>query len=255
MRSRYSAHSKGNPSLDIFENFPRAEGERGLFVLNAGLANPPFHRVADIGGGANPLLDVPTVLEHGLEYSMFDISQVELDKAPAQFRKVRVDVTVPLMEFCARIGTDKYDLICSRDFLEHVRDPIHVHENIHAALRPGGLAVHFYPSPNCLPLFVNRFFPERMTHFLLSIAQPRRDLIGYARKFPAFYAMCGAPSPALEAKYNRLGFHVVRHTGFIGHEYYARFPIAREIEQTLRPVLRRAGLPLISRSILVLRKH
>jgi SAM-dependent methyltransferase len=253
--TRGSDISKQYPSLDVFENFPRGEGERGVLAFNLGVANGPLRRIADIGGGANPLIDASLIEEHGIEYSMLDISRIELDKAPEHYHKIQVDVTVALDEFSAKVGKEKFDLVCSRDFLEHVRDPIRVHENIYSALRPGGLAVHFYPSPHCIPLFVNRLLPDWFTQPLLRIAQPHRDLVGYGRKFPAYYAMCGAPSERLKNQYRQLGFDVIRHTGFIGHDYYARFPVAREIERWLRPVLRKAGLPLISRSVLVLRKN
>jgi SAM-dependent methyltransferase len=254
-------HLQSDPSarndlrLDVFENFPRGDGERGILAFQLGIANGPLRCIADIGGGANPLLDDALIRENGIEYTMLDISQVELEKAPAHYRKIQVDVTAPLEEFCARVGREEFDLVCSRDFLEHVRDPLRVHQNVYAALKPGGLAVHFYPSPNCLPLFLNRLLPERLSHLLLRIAQPRRDLDGYQRKFPAYYAMCGPPSESLHVKYRKLGFDVIRHTGFIGHDYYERLPVARQVESALRPALCKAGIPLISRTILVLRKR
>lgn len=243
------------PRLDVFDNFPRGDGERGAFVLAFAKALGPVERVADIGGGANPLLDEARLQANGIECTLLDISAQELKKAPACYKQILVDMTTSLDDFCERVGRKRFDLMFSNDFLEHVRNPVRVHENIFAALRPGGLAIHFYPSPRCIPLVVNRLMPDWLTRPLLRMAQPHRDINGKQGKFPAFYVMCGAPSDDLRCRYEQLGFDVIRHTGYIGHDYYQRFPIAREIEHALRPILCYAGIPSISRAILVLQKH
>lgn len=241
--------------LEVFDAFPGKEGQRSSFILELGKRAGSFKRIADIGGGANPLFDSSQIQRNAIEYFVLDVSEGELQKAPGCYQKILVDATAPLDEFCARVGRDRFDLVFSHDFLEHVRDPFRVHENIHSVLRPNGLAIHFYPSPRCLPLIVNRYFPEKLTRTLLRIAQPKRDVDGRAGKFPAFYRNCGAPSVALRRWYKQLGFGVVRHTGFIGHDYYARFPILRELEGYLRPILCKAGIPMISRTILILQKN
>ena len=46
------------------------------------LAQHTIRRVADIGGGANPLLDEAFVRRHGLDYAVLDVSAAELAKAP-----------------------------------------------------------------------------------------------------------------------------------------------------------------------------
>jgi SAM-dependent methyltransferase len=243
------------PSLDVFDNFPRGDGERGSFVLALAKALGSVERVADIGGGANPLLDEARLQANGIECTLLDISAAELKKAPAYYKQILVDMTTSPEDFCERVGRERFDVMFSNDFLEHIRNPARVHKNIFDALRPGGLAIHFYPSPMCIPLIVNRLLPDWLTRALLRIAQPHRDIDGRQGKFPAFYAMCGAPSKDLRLKYEQLGFDVIRHTGYIGHDYYQRFPVAREIELALRPMLCYAGIPMISRTILVLQKH
>ncbi len=238
--------------LDVWDNYPCDEGQ---IVLALGGATGNLKKVADIGGGAQPLLNRARVKENGLECTLLDISQAELDKAPDYYIKTRVDLNAPLDEFCALVGKERYDLMFSHDLLEHVKQPVRVHSNICAALKPGGLAVHFYPSGACLPLLINRLFPERITRPLLRVAQPHRDLDGRQGKFPAFYAMCGPPSKALHSQFERLGFNVIHHIGYIGHDYYKRVPLAREIEHSLRPFLCYAGIPMVSRSILVLQRR
>jgi len=251
---RSSPLTEKNLRLDVFDNFPCGEGELSSLILNFGISTGHLRHVADIGGGANPLFGSTLIKENRIEYSLLDISRSELDKAPAYYKKIQVDATAPLDEFCASVGTEKFDLVFSQCFLEHVEDPLRVHQNIYAILTPGGVAVHLYPSPNCFPLVINRLLPERISQRLLRAAQPERDLDGKQRKFPAFYAMCGAPSLSLEKKYKKLGYNIVRHTGYIGHGYYDRIPIVRAIERACRSILCRAGIPLISRAILVLQK-
>jgi SAM-dependent methyltransferase len=241
------------PRLDVFENFPCWES--GSVLLKQQITTLRLKNVADIGGGANPLLDHAFIEESGVDYSLLDISKAELDRAPAYYKKIQVDVAAPEGYFLRRVGEEQFDLVFSHMFLEHVPNPLRVHRNIYASLKPGGLAIHFFASSNNLPLTMNRLLPGWVTDILTRVAQPNRDLIGYEKKFPAYYAMCGAPSKALNSKYREIGFDVLRHTGFIGHDYYKRVPILREIERGLRPILLATGIPLISDSLLILRKR
>jgi hypothetical protein len=140
-------------------------------------------------------------------------------------------------------------------FLEHVKNPLQVHRNIHSMLRRGGVAIHFYPSPNNLPLALNRLIPQGLSRRLVRVAQPQRDLSGIQGKFPAYYEMCGQPSAKLHARFGELGFKVIQHTGFIGHGYYSRFPAVRDIEVALRRVLLGARVPLTSAMLLILERQ
>jgi SAM-dependent methyltransferase len=147
-----------------------------------------------------------------------------------------------------------FDLVFSHMFLEHVQTPLQVHRNIHSLLKPGGLAIHFYPSPCNVPLGLNRVLPEWITTTMVRIAQPTRDLDGQLGKFPAYYKMCGNPSEALHRIFESMGYKVLAHTGFVGHTYYDRFPIVRDIELSLRPLLVRFGLGMTSAQLLILQK-
>jgi SAM-dependent methyltransferase len=147
-----------------------------------------------------------------------------------------------------------FDLVFSHMFLEHIRDPAAVHQNVRSMLKPGGIAIHMFPSPNNLPLILNRLVPEFVSRMLVGAAQPDRDLGGIEGKFPAFYKFCGAPSHRLRAVYESFGFEVVEHVGYIGHDYYLRFPILRDVERRARRSLVRLSVPLTSVVLLVLRK-
>ena len=44
--------------------------------------------VCDIGGGANPALPLAYIRQHNLEYTVLDISESELQKAPPEYHKI-----------------------------------------------------------------------------------------------------------------------------------------------------------------------
>jgi SAM-dependent methyltransferase len=241
------------PKLDLIDKFPG--WQRAPAFLESEISRRRLGCVADLGGGANPLLSESFVKAQQLKYCVMDISSEELSKAPDYCDKIQIDITAPLNEFCSKVGRDRFDLVFSHMFLEHIRTPEQAHRNIHAMLRPGGIAVHFYPCTNNLPLALNRLIPEALSTQLLRIAQPWRDLSGVQGKFPAYYAMCGNPSKALHARFDNMGYTVIQHTGYIGHGYYSRFPMLREMELTLRRVLLRARLGLTSAVLLILQKR
>ena len=210
--------------------------------------------IVDIGGGANPILSANFVKTHGITYALIDISRQELDKAPAHYAtKVCVDLTAPSDEFRAAIGSQTFGMAFSQMFLEHVQNPLQVHRNIRDILQPGGLALHVYPSPNNLPLTINRLMPESVSRLLLKMAHPSRDIDGRQGKFPAYYRMCGNSSLKLTRVFEGLGYEVLVHCGFIGHNYYNRVPAIDAIVRAMAKPLVMSGIGLTSFQLLVLR--
>ena len=243
-------HEPKYKPLEAFPGWHRAPAYLETFIVAESVK-----AVADIGGGANPLLSQAFVQEHGLDYSVLDISAEELAKAPAWCRTLQVDITAPDAEFDARVQGLHFDLVFSNMLMEHLRDGRQAHRNIHRILRPGGLSIHFFPVPNNLPLRVNKLAPERLSLALLRLAQPTRDLKGRQGKFPAYYDLCGNPGARMTAVFDALGYDVVEHTGYIGHEYYARLPVLRDLERLARRVLLRLQIPMTSFVLIVLRKR
>jgi SAM-dependent methyltransferase len=241
------------PKLELIDKFPG--WHRAPAFLQTEISRRRLEYVADLGGGANPLLPESFVRAQQLKYCVLDISSEELSKAPAHCDKIQIDITAPLDQFCSKVGRDRFDLVFSHMFLEHIKTPEQAHRNIHAMLRPGGIAVHFYPSSNNLPLALNRVIPEALSRQLVRVAQPQRDMGGIQGKFPAYYAMCGNPSRALHTRFEEMGYSVIQHTGYVGHGYYSRFPIIREMELALRHVFLWTRLGLTSAVLLILQKR
>jgi SAM-dependent methyltransferase len=210
--------------------------------------------VADIGGGAQPMVDLDFLRTHQIQYYVFDISAEELAKADPGYRKAQLDITCDEASFRAsKVRTD-FDLVFSHMMLEHVHDPLKAHANFGRMLRPGGLSVHLYPSMNNFPLFVNSLMPEWLTAPVLRLLQPGRTQDGTAGKFPAFYRYCGAPSLRLRRVLSSTGFDVVQHTAYVGHDYYKRIKPLAAIERMLRKVILALGVPVVSANLLVLKK-
>jgi SAM-dependent methyltransferase len=247
-----SAVQKSNRTLDDTENFPG--WEKASAFLKDLITRQNFKVVGDIGGGANPMLDAGFVKDRGLTYTVFDIDQGELDKAPPQYDKVQMDISCDDAAFAKKNLRSDFDLLFSHMFLEHIEKSEQAHRNFARMLKPGGLSVHFYPSPNNFPLTLNRMIPESVSTGIVRVLQNDRQIDGHQGKFKAFYRNCGAPSEKLEAKFNDLGFDLVQHTGYVGHYYYKRLGPLAALEKQLRGMLLRMQVPMTTYNLLILRK-
>jgi len=144
-------------------------------------------KICDIGGGANPILCLKYIAERNLSYSILDISESELAKAPNGYNKITQDICSPTLTI-----DGEYDFIFSKMLAEHVKDGEQFHKNVHKLLCEGGIAVHFFPTLYTIPFLVNTLFPEKLTYSLLKFIMPNRDLFQRA-KFPAYYQWCRGP--------------------------------------------------------------
>lgn len=199
-----------------------------------------FRRILDVGGGANPLLSTDFVEAHHLDYTIWDVSQSELDKAPAGYRKVVQDITAE----STRRRLETFDLIFTKMLAEHVRDGLQLHRNIFGLLAQGGMAVHFFPTLYTLPFVVNRMVPESLASRLLDIFSPRdRHQHG---KFPAYYSWCRGPTMASLRRLERLGYDVVEYQGGFGHGYYRKIPLVHRWHGRLTRFLLKHPTPYLT---------
>lgn len=192
-------------------------------------------RVVEIGGGANPTFALEFVERHGIEYTLLDISQVELDKAPDGYRKVRADICAPQIP----LDNAGYDFAFSRMLAEHVPNGERFHRNVHSLLKQGGVAFHFFPTLFAPPFIVNLLLPEKLAEGLLHLLQPGRERRGKLGKFPAHYQWCRGPLKSQIGKFEGVGFDVVEYAGFYGHDaYYQKMPPVLRIHQWICRLLR-----------------
>jgi SAM-dependent methyltransferase len=173
--------------------------------------------VCELGGGANPAIELDFVREHDLTYLVVDVSADELQKAPDGYQKLVADVGSP--EFAAGEHIGAYDLVFSRVLAEHVRDGMQLHRNVHRLLRPGGIAMHFFPTLWWPPFVVNRILPESISEPILLRLQPWRERSGDLGKFPAYYSWCFGPTKAQVGRFASTGFMVEHCVAYYGDGY------------------------------------
>lgn len=175
-------------------------------------------RICELGGGARPALSPEFLAEHGLDCLVIDVSESELAKAGDGYAKLVGDVSAT--DFAAGSAAGTYDLVFSRVLAEHVRDPRTFHANVHRLLRPGGVAMHFFPTLWWPPFVLNWLLPEAVSEPILLRLQPYRVSEGDVGKFRAYYRWCRGPTMSQLGRYASVGFAVdecVAYFGEIGH--------------------------------------
>jgi len=204
--------------------------------------------VCEIGGGANPSIPIEFVRERGLDYLIVDISADELAKAPAGYRTQALDIAKP-----GAAPRADCDLVFSKMLAEHVRDPVAFHDNCLRLLRPGGMALHFFPTLWAPPFALNLLLPERLGYWILNRVQRGRDKSGNRAKFPAYYHWCRGPSTGQLRRLESAGFEVVQYIGFFGHPgYYRKSAVLLRLHLILASLFRTLRCPYFTSFAFVL---
>ena len=199
------------------------------------IAGGGVRTVADLGAGAHPILDRAFVDSAGLDYTIFDVSSLELERAGNGYRKVVADVTAD--DFAEG---RRFDLVLSRWVLEHIADPNRFHRNVFSMLPRGGRAVHFFPTLYSAPFVVNRLLPETASKRLLGAS------LGDRSKFPARYRWCRGPTQAQLLRLRSTGFEIEEYVGFYGHPYFRRIGPLDWLERRSATFLERNPVPALT---------
>jgi SAM-dependent methyltransferase len=205
-------------------------------ILRRGL-----RRICEIGGGANPSLPIDFIRKHNLEYTVLDISEEELAKAPEGYLKLHHDIMDPDFE---RIGT--FDLAFSRMVAEHVANGAIFHRNVRRLLRDGGVAFHYFPTLFTLPYVLNYLIPERLSDALLHRVQGEREKEGNHGKFPALYQWCLGPVPHQLRRLEKVGYSIDEYIGFYGHSYYIKIKPVHALHVKISDFLIKHPIPWIT---------
>jgi SAM-dependent methyltransferase len=197
--------------------------------------------VTEVGGGARPLLSPDFVAARGVDYTVVDLSPAELAKAPPGYKTVAADI-------CAvhPPPSAPADLVFSRTLAEHVHNPARFHRNVYLMLKPGGKALHFFPTLYALPFVVNKVAPERLSNWILLRLQEGRGASGTHGKFQAHYRWCRGPTRRQLRRLREIGFRIVRYEAFFGHGYFDRAPSLSAISQRIGETLASHPVPLLT---------
>jgi methyltransferase family protein len=243
------------------EKLPRLRAQGGAAPVSYGRAadaEPHFwaqihrllqggaKRICDVGGGAKPIASVSLLERYGLEYTVLDASQQELAKTPAGYRTFQASVldSARVSELLAQAGP--FDAIVSRWTAEHIVDGKRFHEQVFAMLRPGGTAVHLFPTLYTPPFLLNRLLTADVSRAALFRAFPGRHV-----KFPAYYSWCRGPSAKQLRRLQAVGFTVEQYVGFFGHGFYARVKPLHLAQQALTRALLEHPVPSMTSFALV----
>lgn len=180
--------------------------------------------VCDIGGGANPILDLDFTASRNIQYTILDISRSELEKAPVGYKKEVQDI-----ESFDFVIENKFDLVFSKAVAEHLKNGKVFHRNIYKMLKPGGIAIHYFPTLYALPFVINKLITDNLSSALLDVFAPRNKF--RQSKFPAYYDWCFGPTPSMLSMLRLTGFEILEFNALIGNIYYDKFLVLKELHQ------------------------
>ena len=192
--------------------------------------------VCDIGGGRSPLFSLEDVRQLGLAYTILDVSQEELDQAPAGYRKIRSDICD------AGLGhiPERFDLIFSRMVAEHVPDGVAMHRNVLTLLNPGGIAFHMFPTLFNPVFLANKLLPRKAAERVVYLVRPWARRVP---KFPAPYSKCYGPTRRMQRFFKDLGYEVEQYRPFYGTDYLEGLPILGTVDSIFTRFVARRRSP------------
>jgi len=204
------------PGIDAWKDFKE--------TIHKIISGDNLRKVAEIGGGANPLLSLDFVGKQKLAYHVIDVSPDELSKADAKYDKIILDLEKDI-EISAQ-----YDFIFSQLTIEHIRNIKTFYTNVYKLLKPGGRACFFFACITTLPTMSNYILPDFISRKILLFIQPFRKNEKHG-KFKAYYKWCFGPTKNNIRRLKDVGFEVLSYTGYFGHSYYERIPFLNFLEK------------------------
>src|SRR5690349_20517547 len=137
------------------------------------------------------------------ERVVIDVSAHELALGVGDFDTRVADLCQPIHE-----DLERYDLVFFKMLCEQLPDARTVHENCLRLLKPGGRAVHFFPTLFTLPFVANRLIPEEFARAVLRRIQPGRIADPKHEEFPPYYRWCTGPTRRSLARSQSVGVTV-----------------------------------------------
>ena len=221
--------------------------------VRALIAERSARSICDLGGGANPILSLEDIASTQLRYVVADVSATELAKTPVGYEtQMLASKGGSSIDF----GHEPFDLVISRFVLEHVADPVAFHTAVHGALRPGGLAAHFFPTLPSPPFVVNRILGNSARRVIDLLQPGLRHDEGSLGKFQPHYRWCEGPTRRQYQRFSSVGFEIEQYVVLVGHGYHARFPAVQRATDAVSRALVRLRAPAVATyALLLLRRR
>lgn len=192
----------------------------------------PSAKILELGGGRTPSFTMAQMPGNISSYTVNDINANELELVSSEYDKACFDVTGDITSFA-----EQFDVVFSRQLIEHVKDGRKMHDNIISLLKPGGVAFHIAPTLYALPFVVNKLLPERISRQILYFFFPNRR--SDHPKFEAYYSWCISNRRKLTYMLMKHGYDKVEISTFYGHDYYRRIPILLQLSRLVTNVVAR----------------
>lgn len=182
----------------------------------------------EVGGGRDPLFKANELAALGVQMTINDISQTELDLLADTYRKSCFDVAGDISAVAGLRGY--FDLAFSRMVFEHVVDGRRAWRNLYELLAPGGVALAFIPTLYSFPFVVNWLLPDDVAAKIVKMLyRNRTDEEGPV--FPARYSWTFASERKMKPMLEGIGYREVQILPFYGHRYFERLPVIRDIHE------------------------
>ncbi len=200
-------------------------------------------RLLEIGGGRDPSFKPDELSALGIEMTINDISQSELDVLPAGYRKACFDVAGDISKVADLYGT--FDLAFSRMVFEHVADGRRAWQNLYDLLAPGGVALAFVPTLYAFPFLVNWLLPDAVAaRIVKTLYRNRTDEEDPV--FPVRHSWTFASERKMKPMLNAIGYREVQVVPFYGHLYYNGVPLLRDLHKAFTKVAQRRDWRLLA---------
>jgi hypothetical protein len=184
-------------------------------------------RICDVGGGAHPILKLGRIEKQELDYVVLDESQTQLDKSPGYVRLQASIIDAARIGELAR-SRGPFDAVITRWTAEHIPDGRAFHESVFQLLRPGGRALHLFPTLYSVPFLVNGILSPATSAKLLYRVFPDRQ-----GKFRPYYSWCRGPSRRQLERLHGVGFEIESYAGYFGHNFYAKIKPLRAVHSAV----------------------